>query len=178
MYSALKVNGKKLYELARAGIEVERKARPIDIMEIKILNIQLPQVILEVTCSKGTYIRTLCHDIGQKLGVGGTMKELTRTRVERFQIEDALTLSEVEAMVVDGSLVHHLLHLEDIFGSIPKVVIPAALDRQLLNGNRLQLSDTYVPGTQVRMYDSENHFKGIYVKQQDDFRPVKMFLGS
>ena len=80
MYSALKVNGKKLYELARAGIEVERKARPVIIYEIRIKEISLPRVRMEVSCSKGTYIRTLCHDIGEKLGCGGCMEELTRTK--------------------------------------------------------------------------------------------------
>ena len=95
MYSALKVNGKKLYELAREGQEVERKARRITIHEIRILEINLPEVKLEVTCSKGTYIRTLCHDIGQKLGCGGCMKELLRTRVERFGLEDSIRLGEI-----------------------------------------------------------------------------------
>ena len=95
MYSALKVNGKKLYELAREGKEVERKARRITIHEIRILEINLPEVKLEVTCSKGTYIRTLCHDIGQKLGCGGCMKELLRTRVERFGLEDSIRLGEI-----------------------------------------------------------------------------------
>ena len=76
MYSALKVNGKKLYELAREGIEIERKARPVVIHDIKILEVNLPRVRMEVSCSKGTYIRTLCHDIGQKLGCGACMEEL------------------------------------------------------------------------------------------------------
>ena len=87
--------GKKLYELARAGIEVERKARPVVIYEIRIKDISLPRVRMEVSCSKGTYIRTLCHDIGEKLGCGGCMEELTRTKVSRFTLEDSYTLEEV-----------------------------------------------------------------------------------
>ena len=86
MYSALKVNGKKLYELAREGKVIERKARPVKILDIQILEIDLPKVRMEVSCSKGTYIRTLCHDIGEKLGCGGCMESLIRTRVSTFRI--------------------------------------------------------------------------------------------
>lgn len=84
MYSALKVNGKKLYELAREGKTVERKARPVHFYEIEILEISLPLVSFRVTCSKGTYIRTLCHDIGEKLGCGAAMETLLRTKVGRI----------------------------------------------------------------------------------------------
>ena len=85
MYSALKVNGKKLYELAREGKVIERKARPVKILDIQILEIDLPKVRMEVSCSKGTYILTLCHDIGEKLGCGGCMESLMRTRVSTFR---------------------------------------------------------------------------------------------
>lgn len=98
MYSALKVNGKKLYELAREGKEVERKARPVTFYAINILGMDLPHVKIEVTCSKGTYIRTLCHDIGQKLGCGGCMESLVRTKVGRFEISESLTLKEIEEL--------------------------------------------------------------------------------
>ena len=90
MYSALKVNGKKLYELAREGKTVERKTRNVYIKEIEIMEIKLPLVKMRVVCSKGTYIRTLCDDIGKKAGCGGAMKSLERTRVGRFYIEEAL----------------------------------------------------------------------------------------
>ena len=94
MYSALKVNGKKLYELARQGIEVERKARPVVIHEINVLEMDLPRIRMEVHCSKGTYIRTLCNDIGEKLGCGACMEELIRTKVSRFELKDSITLKE------------------------------------------------------------------------------------
>ena len=84
MYSALKVNGKKLYELAREGKTIERKPRPVVFYEIRILDMELPLVRISVTCSKGTYIRTLCNDIGEKLGCGGAMEELLRTQVRKF----------------------------------------------------------------------------------------------
>ena len=89
MYSALKVNGRKLYELAREGKTVERKSRRVVIRSIRILEMELPRVRMEVTCSKGTYIRTLCQDIGERLGTGGCMESLLRTRVGRFQAGDA-----------------------------------------------------------------------------------------
>ena len=99
MYSALKVDGKKLYELAREGKTVERKARTVHFYEIDIKEINLPYVRFSVTCSKGTYIRTLCHDIGQKLGCGGCMEELLRTRSGNFVWEDSMTLAQVEEAV-------------------------------------------------------------------------------
>ena len=178
MYSALKVNGKKLYELARAGIEVERKARMVEIEAIRILDMQLPEITMEVSCSKGTYIRTLCHDIGQDLGVGGAMKELVRTRVERFEIDDALKLSEVEALRDAGTVEQHIISVEDMFDSYPKIIVGASMDRLIQNGNRFSRNDEYTEGTQVRVYDSQGHFAGIYIRQQSDYRPVKMFLGS
>ena len=96
MYSAKKVNGKKLVDLARKGIEVERQPRFVNIMAINVEEIKLPRVTMTVTCSKGTYIRTLCHDIGLKLGCGAAMESLVRTRVGQFRLEDAITLAQLE----------------------------------------------------------------------------------
>ena len=104
MYSALKVNGKKLYELAREGKEIERKARPIVVHEIEILSENMPEFTIRIKCSKGTYIRTICHDIGQKLSCGGAMVSLKRTKVGNFGIEDSYTLSRIEDMAKEGRL--------------------------------------------------------------------------
>ena len=104
MYSALKVNGKKLYELAREGKTIERKSRKVEIKEIRILEMALPRVRMEVSCSKGTYIRTLCHDIGEKLGCFGCMESLLRTKVSRFEIESSLKLSEIQKKSEEGKL--------------------------------------------------------------------------
>ena len=112
MYSALKVNGKRLYELARAGKEVERKGRPVEIHNIEILSVSLPEITFRVACSKGTYIRTLCHDIGQKLGCGGTMKSLKRTRVGIFTIDGALKLSQLEELAAQGRLEEKVIPVE------------------------------------------------------------------
>ena len=115
MYSALKVNGKKLYELAREGKTVERKARPVCFYEIEPLEFHLPLVKIRVTCSKGTYIRTLCHDIGEKLGCGGCMKELLRTRVERFGLEDSIRLGEIAQLQKEGILEEKIIAIDEMF---------------------------------------------------------------
>ena len=100
MYSALKVNGKKLYELARQGIEVERKPRIIEITKIELISINGNEVKFKVTCSKGTYIRTLCEDIAKKLGTVGYMADLRRTRVGNFKVENAGTFIELEDVLL------------------------------------------------------------------------------
>ena len=122
MYSALKVNGKKLYELAREGKVIERKARLVKILDIQILEIDLPKVRMEVSCSKGTYIRTLCHDIGEKLGCGGCMESLIRTRVSTFRIEDAKTLDEIETLKQEGKLAELLVPIDAMFPDRKSVV--------------------------------------------------------
>ena len=118
MYSALKVNGKKLYELAREGIEIERKARTVHFYEISILEVKLPLVRMEVTCSKGTYIRTLCHDIGEKLGCHGCMEQLIRTRVGQFDRNGAHTLDEIAAIVGEGRLSEILVPVDEMFAAL------------------------------------------------------------
>ncbi len=104
MYSALKVNGKKLCDLARAGVTVERKARPVTIYKIQLENIALPYVTMTVSCSKGTYIRTLCHDIGQKLGCGAAMKSLVRLQAAGYRMEDAYKLDTLQEYKEAGTL--------------------------------------------------------------------------
>jgi len=104
MYSAIKIKGKKLYELARVGKEVERPPRMVDIKELEILRLDLPEVEFRVVCSKGTYVRTLCHDIGEKLGCGGTMAALERTRSGVFTSTDALTLKQIEQLMQEGRI--------------------------------------------------------------------------
>ena len=136
MYSALKVNGKKLYELARQGKEVERQARPVQILDIQIESIDLPRATFSVTCSKGTYIRTLCYDIGQKLGCGGCMESLLRTRVDRFQLEDSLTLSQIEKLRDEGRVEEAVVPVEGVFLGLPALVTkPGDGDKLVHNGN-------------------------------------------
>ena len=139
MYSALKVNGKKLYELAREGKVIERKARPVKILDIQILEIDLPKVRMEVSCSKGTYIRTLCHDIGEKLGCGGCMESLIRTRVSTFRIEDAKTLDEIETLKQEGKLAELLVPIDAMFPFYPKITVKDDWKAFAKNGNPLDL---------------------------------------
>lgn len=139
MYSALKVNGKKLYELARQGKEVERQARPVQILDIQIESIDLPRATFFVTCSKGTYIRTLCYDIGRKLGCGGCMESLLRTRVDRFELKDSLTLSQIEKLRDEGRLEEAVVPVEGVFLRLPALVTkPGDGDKLVHNGNPFQ----------------------------------------
>lgn len=135
MYSALKVDGKRLYELARAGKTVERQARPVVIHDITVESIELPRVIMTVSCSKGTYIRTLCHDIGEKLGCGGCMEALMRTRVGRFELKDSISLSELEKIRDEGRLEEYLVSVEEMFLDQPKANALPEADSLVHNGN-------------------------------------------
>lgn len=180
MYSALKVKGKRLYELAREGVEVERQPRPIHIRQITVQDVSLPRVAFEVTCGKGTYIRTLCHDIGQKLGCGGCMEELTRTRSGMFGIDQALTLSQVEKLRDEGRLGECLVSVEQALEKYPRILCDPNEDRLLNNGNPLSLKGCGLDGEEgwVRVCDSQGIFKGIYQKRPggEKYFPVKMFL--
>ena len=184
MYSALKVNGKKLYELARQGIEVERKARPVVIHSIRIIKMDLPRVRMEVSCSKGTYIRTLCHDIGEKLGCGACMEELVRTQVSRFVLADSLTLNQVREMKDAERLDEVLVPIDAMFDEYDAVTLQKEFATFAYNGNvfmpkhiceKLELSD----GKFVRVYDEEGQFIAIYKFEKEKwiFRVEKMFLG-
>lgn len=181
MYSALKVGGKKLYELAREGKTVERKARNVMIHSIKILRVDLPRVEMEVSCSKGTYIRTLCHDIGEKLGVGGCMESLLRVQVGRFVLADSLRLSEIQKAKEDGNLEKILQPIDSVFEQYRAVRIRPDQEKRLQNGNSFRKPDrlqNYDNQEMVRVYDSNGHFAAVYryVEKDHEFRIVKMFL--
>ena len=183
MYSALKVGGKKLYELAREGKTIERKPRPVVFYEIRILDMDLPLVRISVTCSKGTYIRTLCADIGEALGVGACMESLVRTRVSVFPLEEAHTLAEIEKIRDEGTLEELILPVDRVFeGKTKLTVVPEAF-RFLQNGNRLNDGNfTDVPekiadGEQVLVYDPMGHFYAVYQYEREtkDYKVRKMF---
>jgi len=183
MYSALKVDGKKLYELARAGKEVERKAREVWIHEIEILEINLPVVKMRVACSKGTYIRTLCADIGTKLGCGGTMKSLQRTRVGGFTLEKAVTLSQLENLRDENRLEEILYPVDSAFKECPKLHVRQEFCRLIDNGNSFYPNQTkekqiYGAGEWVAVYREDGSFVGVYAfdAARKWYKPVKMFL--
>ena len=200
MYSALKVGGKKLYELAREGKTVERKSRRVMIRDIRIKEIKLPRIRMEVDCSKGTYIRTLCHDIGGRLGCGGCMEELLRTRVGRFSLEESLKLDEVEQIVRDGRMEEILIPTDCLFDELKELQVKPEYDALVHNGNPVgkkqvlkgtsgkdrstqsrdipAVPDEIQAGERVRVYDSRRNFIGIYRYDGTEgrFRPEKMFL--
>jgi tRNA pseudouridine55 synthase len=194
MYSALKVNGKKLCDMAREGIVIERKARPVHIFSINILEMDLPWVKMRVECSKGTYIRTLCEDIGERLSCGGCMESLLRTRVSEFRVEDALTLSEIESRVKsqgaeiapqewETSDFDFIRSVDSVFLQYEKAVVKKEWNKLLYNGNRLPETawkeEPEAAGSErIRVYDEEEHFIGLYEYQQEkqEYKPVKLFI--
>lgn len=189
MYSALKVDGRKLVDLAREGIEVERKAREIEIYALDILEVNLPLVRFRVNCSKGTYIRTLCQDIGEKAGCGGAMESLLRTRVDRFEVADALTLEQIEQIRDDGKLDDILYPVDDVFLHLTAVTVKNEFRKVIDNGNSLYpkmfsprvefFTDVEKQNpTQIRVYNEDGIFYGIYVfdPERRRFKPYKMFL--
>lgn len=181
MYSALKVNGKKLYELAREGKTVERKARNVQIFSIEILEMDLPRVRMSVHCSKGTYIRTLCHDIGQKLGCGGCMEKLLRTKAGIFELADTLKLAEIDALAKEGLVEEKIISVDELFEDHSKVWTKQEYDVVVHNGNRVKMKmfqEKLPENTErLRVYDSKGEFIGIYefCSERGDFKPVKMF---
>lgn len=185
MYSALKVNGKKLYELARAGKEVERQPRHVDITYIRILEMDVPEVRFVVGCSRGTYIRTLCADIGEQLGCGAAMAQLKRTRVGNFRIEDAITLSQVEEFMQQGTYQKYITAPDSVFMEYGAAVVRRAFEGALSNGNKLYLHQLDFDSTvslkdaeMLRVYNGNQEFKAVYVfvEKEGVLKPFKMFL--
>ncbi len=183
MYSAKKVQGKKLYELARAGVTVERKSVPVTIHEIEVTEIQLPSVHIRVRCSKGTYIRALARDIGEKLGTSAAMSSLTRTVHGRFSIADAHTLKEIREAKDNGTLSRLVLPVEQMFTMYPAFRTKKEEDRYLRNGNRIpfSLTDTDKMPENDALYRacfSDGRFAALYRYRADTglFMAEKMFL--
>ena len=185
MYSALKKDGKKLYELAREGKVIEREARDIKIFRIDIKEINIPYVTFTVHCSKGTYIRSLCRDIGEKLGCGGCMDHLKRTKVSFFEEKDSLKLSDIEALAKEGKIDKFILKTEEVFKDLPSLYVLQESARIIDNGNPLlrtnvkSLVDESRPSDKERykVYNSQGDFCAVYEydESKDYFKPYKMF---
>lgn len=205
MYSAIKVKGKKLYELARQGKEIERDTRRVVIQDIRILDYCEAdhEVTVSVDCGKGTYIRTLLHDIGEALGCGGSMKSLTRTRVGGFTLKEALKLSEVEELLHQDRISDYIHPVDELFCNCLKITVEKDYDRLIHNGNSLsidKLKETNTeemklilamasegcnapialnrPDFRIRIYDSNQEFIGIYqyYPAEGILKPIKMFV--
>lgn len=179
MYSAIKVNGQKLYDLARKGEVIERKARRVKIDNIEIVDITLPKVTMIVGCSKGTYIRTLCNDIGEKLQCYGCMDSLLRTRVGKFYVNDSLKLNDIEKLVSEGEFELRLISPDDMF-DYEKLHIKEEFSKLIYNGNKFVMNHVVEHDHKfkkfVKVYDYMDTFIGIYERRGYVFSPVKMFL--
>lgn len=165
IYSAIKIKGKKLYEYARDGKQVEIPKREIEIYNIKLIGVKELEIEFLVTCSKGTYIRTLCEDIAEKLGTVGFMKELTRTKVDRFDIENSYTLEDLENNKQDINI----MTIEEVFKNNKKIILNEEKLTLFLNGGRININKINVGGDALvapftksimRIYNLENQFIG------------------
>lgn len=181
MYSAKKVNGRKLYELARQGKTVERKAVCVTIRWIRVLEFKGTEAIFEVCCSEGTYIRTLCEDIGKKLGVCACMSSLIRLEAGGFGAEQALTLAQIELARDNGTLASHIVSIEKAFSSYPCLVACEGMEKPLLNGNSVSRKvfggqpDVFSGIYRIRLADG--CFVGLYEwsDREQLMVPYKMF---
>lgn len=188
MYSAKKVDGQKLYDLARQGKVVERKGVHVDIYDIEITKIDLPRVWFKVHCGKGTYIRSLISDIGEVLKCGAAMESLVRTKVGDFDIKDALTLDAVEQLVRDEAILQHIIPVDSVFNDCRSLQLPKEVDRFVYNGNVLisedmeridtALEKSLADHERVRIYDSAGKFMAVYefYASKMILKPYKMFL--
>ena len=177
MYSAIKINGKKLYELARKGQEVERAPRPVTIYALGLLG--WPDAgedfSLRVVCSKGTYVRTLCHDIGQALGCGGCMSSLRRVKAAGFTLDDSVTLEAVQAAVDRGEGGALLLPVDRCFRDRPRLTLrTAGAERKLRNGAALTVRD--IPDGEYRVYGMDKTFLALGRAAGGTLTTVKSFF--
>ena len=181
MYSALKVNGQKLCDLARRGIEVEREARPITIHAISCKHIKENDYELLVSCSSGTYIRTLCADIGKALGCGGAMAALCRTETGGFPLEDCHTLEELDALD-DEARAARLLPTEQLFAELPAVFLPAFYEKLCRSGCEIyqkKIGTDHAIGARVRLCDEKAAFFALGEVREYEIgsaiKSIKMF---
>ena len=173
MYSAIKVKGQKLYEIARRGGEVERKPRRVRIGELRLLGRDGEDVLLDVRCSKGTYIRTLCHDIGQTLGCGACMSALRRLEAGDFSLEDAYTLEAVQRVAAEGRAEELLLPVDRLFAAYPALRLSAAEERKLRVGAALSRPEA---AGEYRVYAPDGAFLALGRLRDGELRSIKSFF--
>jgi len=188
MYSAVKVKGQKLYELARKGREVERRPRKVTILQLDILELDLtnrhPEIRFRVLCSKGTYIRTLCADIGKELGYPAVMANLVRTSAGAIRLEQCISLEQLEEAAANGDISPYLIPADRALPHLPACYVPPALAGPALKGQKLPLAwllpdGSGLPGEGglIRLYDREGPFLGIFRMEPGSglVVPVKVF---
>ncbi|KAA8675019.1 tRNA pseudouridine(55) synthase TruB [Clostridium sp. MT-14] len=175
MYSAIKVKGKRLYDLARRGIEVERKKRKILIYSIEIVDIKLPYVVFKVRCSKGTYIRSLCNDIGNRLNCGAVMWDLKRISTGNFDILNSITLESLN----DKNILQYIIPVDTALSQYPVLTVEDKYVKNVLNGIPIRdkiFLDKISKDRLYRVYTSKNEFVGLGMHKTFEFKMVKLFI--
>ena len=174
MYSALKQNGVRLYELARKGIEVERKGRMVNIYNLEDIKIDNPYISMKVTCSKGTYIRSLCYDIGEKLGVFATMTKLNRAKTSVFSQEKSINIKSLTKENIDN----YILSIEEVLEKYDKITVNKKYVKLLVNGVRVGdkrfTNDNFIKDKLYRVYDDKNDFIGLGKGNNSGFKIEKL----
>lgn len=173
MYSAIKVGGRKLYELARRGESVERKPRRVTIDKLDIIGENEDNYVLDVVCSKGTYIRTLCNDIGDTLGCGGCMSSLRRVKAGAFSIEKAHTIDEIQAAADNGGLDEIIIPVDRLFSAYPELTVRDTAEKKLRNGNVIKLA---APNGTYRVYTETGGFLLLGEASDNKLKTIKSFF--
>lgn len=173
MYSAIKCNGQRLYDIARKGGEVERSPRTVTIHELRLVGEQEGNWLLDVSCSKGTYIRTLCHDLGQALGCGGCMSSLRRVRAGQFSVDEAVTLAQVQQMAGEGRAEELLLPVDSLFRQLPQWTAGAAQEKKIRCGNPVK---TGLADGDYRVYGESGEFLMLGRVEAGLMKTVKSFF--
>lgn len=183
MYSALRVGGKRLYELAREGAEIERQSREVSIFSSEVADIDRSdgtKVLFDVHCSKGTYIRTLCADIGERLGCGGHMSFLLRKRAGAFDLASSYTLERLAEMKDSGTIQNSLTGIDSVFIELPRFELNSDSEKKFKNGMAVPASDSAgTPGSLIRVYDTSGRFIALgYIKDAEsgNYLKVKKFF--
>ncbi|MBS6184776.1 MAG: tRNA pseudouridine(55) synthase TruB [Clostridium celatum] len=176
MYSALKQNGVRLYELARKGIEVERQGRLIKIYNIEDIKINNPYVSMKVTCSKGTYIRSLCYDIGEKLDVFATMTDLNRAKTSVFSQENSISINDL----TEENIENYIVTMEEALSKYEAITVHGKYVKLLVNGVRVAdnrfTKDDIINNTLYRVYDEDSNFIGLGERNNAGFKIEKLLI--
>ena len=173
MYSAIKHQGRRLYDIARKGGEVERKPRTITIHDLRLIGQQNGEWLLDVSCSKGTYVRTLCHDLGQTLGCGGCMSSLRRVQAGQFSVDQAVTLEQVQIMADEGRAEELLLPVDSLFDQSPACVVDAAQEKKIRCGNQVESG---LAVGMYRVYNQGGDFLMLGRAEDGKMKTVKSFF--
>jgi tRNA pseudouridine55 synthase len=179
MYSALKHQGQPLYQLARSGISVERKSRMVKIYRLDLLSWQMPIMALEVECSKGTYIRALANDLGEVLGCGAYLKNLKRTRYGVFDIDDAISLEQLEVAIKKGDWQKYLHPIDIVLQDMSALTVDENGESSIKTGSLLKnLTQNNVKGKYCRAYSQDGRFLAILTREKDSgiWRPKKVLI--